>query len=176
MGLVQKIDASTRGDVFQARLYRRTPLQGVSKDGDDLMFPLNPNSVRYSLGTRYADSPVPGRDYGPGAPASYPPAFSWVANTPQIISVEFLLAHQETRQFRGIAPRDIEAEIRTLKGFCLKDPRTKEPPDLVFQMGEQFDIVRVSNLDIEPIQWLPNGRRYQARVRLELRTLHPDSK
>lgn len=134
----------------------------------DFIYPLGPDDITRTYGADYIPLPIALADFSPSSPVY---SAVWARNQPERIIMDFLLVDSKT--LTGSGADDIETEIRRLEDFRFKDPRTREPPDLVFSIGNQHDLVRLENMTVKPRLYTTDKRRQQARVTMTLLVMKP---
>lgn len=132
--------------------------------GDQIVFRLNPEKTSEEHGANYAEVGIAGADWRTGG-AGYPQPVEWTRNRPSRKDADLLL--YSAPQHEGQSP-DIERELAQLEAFLKKDRATGEPPDLIYQEGKRYDVVRLERITVDPLLYTPDLRRTQARVRLAM--------
>lgn len=131
---------------------------------NDFDFPINPETVGRDRSANYADVPLALDDI---SPQSGTVPFQWVRNNAEQIHVEFALY---THEDGGT----VEGDLKKLDKLMEKDPRTGEPPDLLFIHGARRDRVRlVMKSEKDMKKYNAAGGRQWVGVSLTLKVLRP---
>lgn len=136
----------------------------VSADGPrdfDFIFPRNPSKIGRPRHAKYSEVPLARHD---DAPTASGVLSEWSGNAPGTISLDFAL-HRVGKDL------DVEADIDKFHAMLDKDPRTGEPPDLLFIYGPRFYRVRLESFEPDEKLYSEAGRLQYAMIRMNLRVL-----
>jgi len=115
---------------------------------------LAPNVFRRTYGATYAPVPIALSDHAPR---------EFRSNNATDLTIEFEIV--------GDGQMDVELSLAKLRRFMRKDPRTHEPPDLVFVMGQKQWTVRIDHMEHTPKLWNPNTGEQRVHVSMQMHTL-----
>lgn len=126
---------------------------------EDFIFKRNPTRVDVDRQSTHVEVPIAQDDNGPTSSAN---RFEWVSNKPRTIHVEFTL--------HTTGDDDVSADLRRLDALMEKDPRTGEPPDLIFTHGPRSWLCRIDGCQLKDKQrYTPDLRPQHYDVTLTLR-------